>query len=186
MPGELTRRRFTVDEYFAMADAGILKHEDHVELIEGEIIQMTPIGSRHAACVSRLSHLLFEQADGNAIVRVQSPMRLSQLSAPEPDLRLARPRRDHYATDHPGPGDVFLIVEVAHTTLTYDRGTKLALYAAAKVPEVWIVDVDGRAIEVYTSPEGMRYLSGYRAGPADTVRSEQLRSIVVEVSRIID
>jgi Uma2 family endonuclease len=186
MPGELTRRRFTVDEYFAMADAGILKREDHVELIEGEIIQMTPIGSRHAACVSRLNRLLLEQAGSDAIVRVQSPMLLSDLSAPEPDFLLARPHPDHYAAEHPRPSDTLLLIEVAHTTLAYDRGTKLALYAAAKVPEVWIVDVDGRAVEVYKQPEGMRYLSGYRLGPADTVRSELLPSVVVEVSRVVD
>ena len=186
MPGELTRRRFTVDEYFAMTDAGILKREDHVELIEGDIIQMTPIGSRHAACVSRLTRLLAEQAGEDAILRVQSPMLLSDLSAPEPDFLLALPRPDHYAAEHPRPEDVLLIIEVAHTTLAYDRGTKLALYAAAKVPEVWIVDVDGHAVEVYKRPEGMHYLSGYRAGPTDTLRSERPPSVVVEVSRIVD
>ncbi|MSR21819.1 MAG: Uma2 family endonuclease [Gemmatimonadetes bacterium] len=130
--------------------------------------------------------MLAEQAGDNAIVRVRSLMLLSDLSAPEPDFLLARPRPDHYAAEHPRPEDVLLIIEVAHTTLAYDRDTKLALYAAAKVPEVWIVDVDGRAVEVYKRPEGMHYLSGYRAGLTDTLRSERLPSIVVEVSRIVD
>jgi Uma2 family endonuclease len=149
MAVELRRRRFTVDEYYTMADAGILTEDDRVELIEGEIVQMAAIGSLHAACVDRLNRLLVQQAGEAALVRVQNPVRLSDLSEPQPDLALLRPRTDYYAAGHPGPSDTLLIIEVAHSTLAYDREIKVPLYAVSGIPETWVVDLEGGEVRVY-------------------------------------
>jgi len=139
-----------------MAEAGILSEDDRVELIEGEIVEMSPIGSHHAACVNRLTRLFSRQGGDRAIVSVQNPIRLSEYSEPEPDLALLRPRADFYAEALPGPEDTLLVVEVMETSAQYDRERKLPLYAEAGIPEVWLVDLAAECIEVYRrpSPEG--------------------------------
>ena len=152
-----SRIRFTVDEYYRMAEVGILQPTDRVELLDGEVFHMSPIGSRHAACVDRLlaafsAGLASKSADDRPIVRCQSPVRLSQKSEPEPDLTLLRARADFYAEAHPGPSDILLVVEVADSSLGFDRAVKLPLYARAGIPEVWIVEVVERRIEVYREP----------------------------------
>jgi Uma2 family endonuclease len=185
MSVELHRRRFTVDDYHAMADAGILSEDDRVELIEGEILQMPPIGSPHAACVNRLTRLLVEQAANTAVVTVQNPLRLSDLSEPQPDLVMARPREDFYAAAHPTPADTLLVIEVAHTTLTYDREVKLPLYATSGIPEVWVVDLQRGVVEVYREPEGGRYRMEMTARPGDRIRPGLLPSVGVLVERIL-
>jgi Uma2 family endonuclease len=185
MPVELRRRRFTVDEYDAMADAGILTEDDHVELIDGEIIQMAPIGSLHAACVSRLTHLLVAQGGEAVIVRVQNPVRISDLSEPEPDLAVLRRREDFYARGHPRPADTLLIIEVAHTTLGYDREIKLPLYALAGIPEVWIVDVEGGVIEVYRAPEGSGFQHAETCGPRAVLRPSMLPGIAISADQVL-
>jgi Uma2 family endonuclease len=179
------RRRFTVNEYYAMADAGILTEDDRVELIEGEIIQMAAIGSRHAACVNRLTRLLVDGVGDDAVVTVQNPVRLSDLTEPQPDFALARPRPDFYAGAHPQPDDVLLIVEVAHTTLGYDREIKLPLYALAAIPEVWIVDVEGDVVEIYREPSGGEYRRTTTAGRNDMLHPVKLPSLSVPVSQIL-
>lgn len=186
MSVELQRRRFTVDEYYAMAEAGILHEDDRVELIEGEIVQMAAIGSRHAACVNRLTRLLVERAGDDAVVTVQNPVRLSDLSEPQPDFALLRPREDFYAGGHPGPADTLLVVEVAHTTLGYDREIKLPLYATAGVPEVWIVDVEGGVVEVHAEPGEGAFGFRERLGPDQTLRPRLLPRVSVSVGAILD
>jgi Uma2 family endonuclease len=185
MTVELQRRRFTVHEYYAMADAGILHEDDRVELIEGEIIEMAAIGSQHAACVDRLNRLLVRGAGDSAVVRVQNPVRLSDLTEPQPDLALLRPRDDFYAAGHPGPADTLLIVEVSHTTLGYDRGVKLPLYATARIPEVWIVNPEEGVVEVYREPSGGRYRSEGRAAPGDLLEPLALPGVAVPVERVL-
>ncbi len=156
----ITRRRFTVDEYHRMAEAGILHEDDRVELIEGEIVEMSPIGRRHQACVDRLTHWLVPALRGRAIVRVQGSVRLSDISAPQPDVLLLRPRQDFYATVDPGSDDVVLAIEVADTSLRYDQGIKVPLYARHGIPEVWVVDLAEERVLVYREPDpGV----GYRA-----------------------
>ena len=145
-------RKFSIKEYHRMAEAGILSADDRVELIEGEIIEMPPIGSRHALCVDTLMNTLVQQLGGRAWVRVQNPLRLSGDSEPEPDLVLARLPRERYRLAPPGPQDVILIIEVADSSLTYDRVAKLALYAAASISEYWIVDLVRNRIEVHRNP----------------------------------
>jgi Uma2 family endonuclease len=147
------RHRFDVDAYYRMAETGILSREDRVELIEGEIVDMAPIGSAHAGKVDRLNSLVGRlAADGRLIAGVQRPLRLSPHDEPQPDLMLLRPRADFYEGAHPTPADVLLLVEVADSSLAYDRGPKLALYASHGVPEVWIVDIVGRAVEMCRGP----------------------------------
>ena len=154
-----TRRRLDVGSYYKMAEAGILAADDRVELIDGEIFDMVPIGSAHAGKTDRLNRLFARAAaDGLAHVSVQRPLRLDALNEPQPDVMLLKPRADDYQDRHPGAADVLLLVEVSETSLTYDRGTKLPLYAKFGVPEVWIVDLRGAAIEVYRGPAGDAYV----------------------------
>jgi len=166
MAVQLLRRCFTVDEYHRMAQVGILSEDDRVELIEGEIVETAPIGSRHAACVDRVAQLFFERAARRAIVRVQNPIRLGKHSEPQPDLVLLRPRPDFYAQGHPGPEDVLLVVEVAETSAEYDRTIKLPLYARSGIPEVWLVDLAAAAVEVHRrpTPEGYQEVQRVRRG----------------------
>lgn len=152
----LLRRRFTVHEYHQMAEAGILTEDDRVELIEGEIVDMAPIGSQHAASVARLT-VLFSRVQGRGIVWVQNPIRLGEHSEPQPDLTLLKPRADFYAKAHPGPEDVLLVVEVSDTSAEYDREVKLPLYAQAGIPEVWLVDLATEGVEVYRTPTPQGY-----------------------------
>ena len=125
-----------VTDYHRMADAGILQKDDRVELIAGEVIEMSPIGTRHAACVDHLNIALTRDAGTTAIVRVQSPIQLDDYSEPQPELALLRMRHDFYIHSHPIPGDVLLLIEVANSSTMFDRNTKLPLYAQSSVPEV--------------------------------------------------
>lgn len=140
-----------------MGEAGILREDDRVELIDGEIVQMTPIGSAHAACVKRLMHLFVRALADRAIVSVQDPIAIPRGSEPQPDLALLRPRADFYRGGHPQPADVWLVVEVADSSLAYDRAVKLPLYARAGIPEVWLVDLSGDTVEVLRRPAAGRY-----------------------------
>lgn len=168
MAVQLLKRLFTVAEYHRMAEAGILSEDDRVELIEGEIVEMAPIGSRHAGHVNRLNRLFSQWAGDQAIVSVQNPVRLGEHSEPQPDLALLKPRSDFYAQSHPGPEDVLLVVEVAETSADYDREVKVPLYARFGVPEVWLVDLAGEGIEVYRqpSPQGYQEARTVRRGEA--------------------
>jgi Uma2 family endonuclease len=160
MAVELTRRLFTVHDYYRMAEAGILRDDDRVELIEGEIIQMPPIGSLHASVVDRLNALIHSLTQTRQVhVRVQNPVRLDERSEPVPDLALLRPRPDRYRSAHPTPRDVLLLVEVSDTSLAYDRGIKVPLYATAGIPEVWIANIASQAIELYRDPSEGEYRS---------------------------
>ena len=135
-----------------MAEAGILAEDDRLELIEGEIVRMSPIGSRHAACVDRLTALFTARLAKRAIVRVQNPIVVNRRSEPQPDLTILKLRPDFYATKHPGPRDILLVVEVVDSSAANDRTTKLPLYARAGIREVWIVDVVREVLEVYRQP----------------------------------
>ncbi|BCV20804.1 Uma2 family endonuclease [Moorella sp. Hama-1] len=155
---EVARRRFTVDEYYQMARAGILGEDDRVELIEGEIIEMVPIGTRHAACIRRLLHIFSTKIGDNALVDTQNPLRLGQKSEPQPDLMLLKLRDDYYATSHPRPEDVLLLVEVADTSVAYDREVKINLYARGKIGEVWLVNLQTHQVTAYRLPSPSGYI----------------------------
>ena len=154
-PGSALRHRFDVDDYYRMAEAGILSRADRLELIEGEVVDMAPIGAAHGGKVNRLTSLVGRLAAGGQVVAsVQGPLRLGPHSELQPDLMLLRPRADFYESGHPTAADVLLLVEVADTSLAWDRGPKLALYAWHGVPEVWIVDLAGREVEVCRNTSG--------------------------------
>jgi len=166
MSVDMVRRLFTVEEYRHMAEAGILTANDRVELIEGEVVEMTPIGSRHAACVAGLAQLLSVRVQDRARVWPQNPVKISVYSEPQPDVALLRPRAVPYRDAGPTAADVLLIIEVADRSLTRDRRVKIPLYAMAGIPEVWIVDLEGGSVEVYTAPTPTNYssVSQYRRG----------------------
>jgi Uma2 family endonuclease len=170
MVAEPVRRRFDVDEYHWMGRVGILRPDERVELLDGEIVTMSPIGNMHNATVDRANQFFTTRLAGTAQVRTQGSIRLSQYSEPEPDIALLRPRPDFYASAPPTPVEVLLIIEVADSSLASDRNAKLPLYAAAGIIEVWLVDLQHRRITVYREPEQGRYLQVTVAGP-DSVLS---------------
>jgi Uma2 family endonuclease len=151
------RHRLTVDDYYRMAEVGILDAEARVELIDGEIIDMAPPGSPHASAVLYLTHALTRAVDDRALVLVQNPVRLNRYSEPQPDLALLRPRDDFYRTRHPLAEDVLLIVEVAASSLQFDRKRKLPLYAAHGIRETWLVDLHGMRLVSHRSPQDGAY-----------------------------
>lgn len=156
-PGVMQRHRVTVAEYYRMAEAGVLAPDARVELIEGEIVDLAPMKAGHASVVGRLSGLLSRAAADRAWVWCQLPLRLSDRSEPEPDLMLLKPRTDFYRTAHPTAADVLLLIEVADTTLAYDRGIKVPLYARHGVGEVWIIDLDNKLVRFFRQPAGDTY-----------------------------
>ena len=159
-PQTPARHRLTVDAYYKMAEAGILTDRDRVELIGGEVIDLKAIGSPHAAVTNRLVRCFAQtMVDGLALISVRNPLRLDAYNEPEPDFLLLRPRADDYRASHPGAADVLLLVEVSDSSLGYDRGIKLPLYARFGVNEVWIVDLVGAAIEAYRQSNEGAYAS---------------------------
>ncbi|MFM8332583.1 MAG: Uma2 family endonuclease [Candidatus Methylumidiphilus sp.] len=154
----IQRHRYSVDEYYRMAETGILKPNERVELIEGEIIDMAPIGTSHTSVVKRLNAIFTHHAGTKAIVSVQDPIRLGKNSEPQPDIALLRYREDFYRHAHPGPEDILLLVEVADSSLRFDQDIKLPLYARHGIPEVWIVDLGHQLVEVYRRPADGAYL----------------------------
>ena len=181
----MNRRRFTVDEYYRMGEAGILSEGDRVELIEGEIIQMPPIGPLHDSDVDRFAELFFLTYGGEANVRVQNPARLSDFTEPQPDLMLLRRRDDFYRSGHPQPEDVLLLVEIADTTLAFDRRVKLPVYARTGIREVWIVDVREKVITAYREPEsdGYRVARVFRMG--DEIAPEAFPTKPLRVAELL-
>ena len=159
MPVQLTRRRFTVAQYHQMGEAGILGEDDRVELIEGEITEMTPIGRAHAACVTRLDRLFQREFRDDASVRVQNPVTLDEHSEPQPDIALLRPRADYYASRDVTPADVLLLVEVCAGSAEPDRRVKVPLYARSGIAEVWLVDLQHENVTIYPEPFTVKYRS---------------------------
>jgi Uma2 family endonuclease len=171
----LLTRPFTKNEYHRMIEAGILREDDRVELIEGNIIAMAPIGSRHVACVNRFNRLLNQALGDRAQVSVQNPVSLTRYSEPQPDIAVLRPREDFYSAALPGPEDILLIVEVADASAVADRQDKLPLYARAGIPEVWLVDWIEERVEVCQEPwtdGSYRVRHSCRSGPSGLWRAE--------------
>ena len=172
---DLPRRPLSVADYDRMGEAGILGPDDRVELIEGELIAMAPIGSYHAGTVGGLTYRLVEQVGRHALVWVQNPIRLDNHNEPQPDFALLRPREDEYRNALPGPADVLLIIEVADSSLAFDRTVKANLYARSGIPELWIVDLAGARTWVcrHPSPKGYRSVT------------EAARGTVLEPSQVL-
>lgn len=181
---ELRTRRFSVDDYHRMVEAGILASDDRVELIEGEVVEMSPIGSHHIRCVNRLNNLLAPAVQGRAIVSVQNSVRLPPSSEPQPDLALLQWREDFY-TEVPGPDDVLLIIEVADSSLAEDRRRKLPLYGAAGIPETWLVDLPSQLIEVHREPAPHGYSLIRLHSPGERLAPIALPDVQVDVALIL-
>ncbi len=180
MTAQLEKRLLTVQEYEKMYEAGILTEDDRVELLNGELIQMSPIGPRHAGMVNRLTNIFAIALAGKAIVAPQNPVVPSDLSEPQPDLAILRPRPDYYTTAHPRPEDILLLIEVAESSVEKDRNLKLAIYAEAGIAEYWIVNLEEQVLEVYQQPEGRRYKLRRLLDAGDEVRIATLdRTFVV-------
>ncbi len=148
----IPRHRLTVDEYYRMAEVGLLAPDAQVELIQGEIIDMVPVGSRHAAAVIMLTDLLVPAAGKLAFAVAQSPIRLDQYSEPQPDFVLLKRREDYYAERLPDPDDVLLLIEVSNSTLRYDRSRKIPLYARHSIAEVWLIDLQRKQLHQFRQP----------------------------------
>jgi len=181
---ELPRHRWTVDEYHRMGEVGLLDPDVRVELLDGEVVEMAPIGVLHAAVSNRLTRLLVVSVGERAIVAVGNPVRLNLHSEPRPDFAVLRPRAD-YETRGPRPKDVLLAVEVSDTTLRRDRRVKLALYARAGIGEFWIVNLETRELEIYRSPAGDTYATVERQGPGDIATIDALSGVTVAISQIL-
>ena len=180
-----TRRRFTVAEYYAMADVGILEENDRIELLDGYLIVMPPIGVWHASIVDRFTNSLPPQLQGRAIVSVQNPTRLNDNSEPQSDIMLLRWRDDFYSGGHPGPADVLLLIEVADTSVDYDRSVKLSAYARTGIPEVWIATRQDSRIEAYTEPIEGEYSNVRYAGHGDSIAPQAFPEVILEVDSLI-
>mgnify|MGYP001610262370 CR=1 FL=1 len=178
------RRLFTVEEYRRMAEAGVFRPDERVELIDGEIVEMSPIGRRHANCVNNLNRLLILGLREHAIVSPQNSIQISSRSEPQPDLTVLRRREVPYRDEDATVSDVLLLIEVADTSLGYDRTVKLRLYATAGIPEFWIVDASGEAIEVHRSPERGRYREAERLPRDRTVIPLAFPDLVLSVADI--
>jgi Uma2 family endonuclease len=179
------KRKLTADEYDRMGEAGILQEDERVELIDGEILEMPPIGDDHIGGVISLEVIFGGRLAGRAFVSTQNPFRLSDYSEPQPDIALLRPRDDYYRTGKARPQDIFLLVEVARTSLDYDRDTKLPRYAAAGIVETWIVNLVDRCIEVYRDPTAAGYATRIVRRRGDTLAPAAFPDLTIRVEEIL-
>jgi Uma2 family endonuclease len=178
------KHRFTVEDYHRMGEAGVFSENDRVELIDGEIVVMTPIGSPHSGKVGWLNGLFTPHLVGRAFVNVQNPVVLGPRSEVQPDLAILHLRRDHYERSHPRPEDVFLLIEVSDTSLDYDRTVKIPLYATAGIPEVWIVELAAKCIEVYRQPGADGYQDVRRFTRGQSLTPQAFPDLVLSVDEI--
>jgi Uma2 family endonuclease len=173
------RHRLTLDDYHRLGEAGILGEDDRVELLEGQLVDMSPIGPRHALAVDALNELLVTAVSGRAGVRVQNPITLDGATEPQPDIVLARRPWRGYPGSHPGAEDIILLVEVADSSRDMDLGAKRELYARAGIREFWIVDLIADGVIVCRNPSGDRYESVTRVEPAGVLDVEGLLGVAI-------
>jgi Uma2 family endonuclease len=185
LAAERPRARISVERYQRMVAAGVLTKYDRIELIEGDLLDMAPIGSRHAALSMRLTKLFVRGVGDAAEVSVAGPIRLGDFSEPQPDLSLLRPLTD-YAARIPEPGDVLLLVEISDSTLVFDQTTKLALYAGHGIIEYWIVDVEGSRVFIYRSPVAGAYAESLEISGTGVASPGALTELQIAVNEIFD
>jgi Uma2 family endonuclease len=182
----ILRHRITVDEYYRMAEVGILPPDARVELIEGEIIDMAPIGTGHTGTIAQLNQLLQNAVGDRAYVLPQLVVRLSDISEPQPDFALVKPRADFYKKKHPGPADTFLIIEVSESSLRYDLQIKAPLYARHAVPEYWIIDLKGRQVRFFRSPESGQYADVTSTDAPGIAAPVALPEVQIDLTHVLD
>lgn len=185
MTDQPARFRFSRTDYHRMGQAGIIPPDARVELLDGEIIEMSPIGPRHGSLVDRLTAFFAQRVSGRAICRVQGPVTLGERSEPEPDLLLLENREDYYTSGHPGPGDVLLLIEVADTSVDLDLGAKLRAYAQAGIPEYWVFDLTRRVLIVHREPSGERYASVRELDRSATLAPAALADLELELGNLL-
>jgi len=180
----VSRWRLSVADYYRLAEIGILHEDDRVELIEGQIVKMAAIGPRHCLAVDALNELLTDARSSATRVRVQSPVLLDDSTEPQPDIAVVRRPWSGYPTQHPGPGDVFLLVEVADSSLDYDQGAKRILYARSGIQEFWIVDLTADVVRIHRKPVGDTYTETATKRPDDILSIEALPGIAIPAGPI--
>jgi Uma2 family endonuclease len=178
------RHPITVEEYLRMGEGNVFAPDARLELIEGEIIEMAPIGSPHAGTVAILGQLLVRAAGDAGVVWVQNPVRIGDRSMPQPDVVLLKPRADMYTRSHPLPAEVLLLIEVSDSTLRFDVATKVPLYARAGVVEAWVVDLEASVVRVYRDPEATGYRAGFTVSGEDRVTALAMPRVSVRVSEL--
>ncbi len=180
---QLPRHHLSVHAFHKMGEAGILGEDARVELVDGELIDMAPIGSLHAGTVDRIARLFFARCT-DVIVRIQNPIVLGSDSELQPDLTLVRPREDNYTKSHPEPVDILLIVEVGDSTVRYDREIKIPLYAQYAIPEVWLLDLQRQQLEVYLQPGANGYRQILRPEKNEEVALSRLTGVVINIAEL--
>ena len=180
-----TKHRFNVKEYYRMAETGVLRPDARVELLNGEIIDMSPIGSTHAGTVKRFIRIFTKLGRDRWVISAQDPLRLDDHSEPEPDFMLLKPSPDDYTSRHPQPDEVFLLIEVSDTTLDFDHEEKLAAYGRAGVAEVWIVNLIDTTIEVYREPHFTGYGGKTIVRAGDTIAPLAFPDAAVDVAELL-
>ncbi|MBE9123305.1 Uma2 family endonuclease [Tychonema sp. LEGE 07199] len=185
MSVQIQRRLFTVQEYHLMNEAGVFGEDDRVELIEGEIIQMAAIGTRHASSVKRLTRRFSLIPEDRVTLGVQDPIQLTEKTEPQPDVVLLQPRADYYETAHPMPSEVLLLVEVSDSTVDYDRDVKVPNYSRSGIQEVWLWDLEVNCLEVYRNPTANGYISVQKFERGETVSPLGFPDFVVSIDGIL-
>lgn len=174
-----------INEWRRLGEANIFPPEYRIELIEGEILEMPPIGSNHSGHVIRLTNKLSALVFDKAIVSVQNPLQLGDLSEPEPDFMLLKPHEDFYCSRHPNAEDVLLLIEVADSSLFFDQNQKLRLYALHNIPEYWLLNLNNSSLEVYRQPQGEVYEEKTTLRAGDSISLSQLPDIHIKISDIL-
>ena len=182
---QTTRKRFTVDDYYRMAEVGILAHTERVELIEGEIVEMSPIGNRHAMTVNRANMIFARGIGDKAVVAIQNAAHIDLYNEPQPDVVLIRPREDFFGTRHPQPEDVLLLIEVSETSFRFDRNVKLPIYARSGTREVWIVDLNTDVIHTFRKPKDNRYTEVETRNRNETISPEAFPDFLINAGDLL-
>lgn len=182
---KLGEMSFTVDDYYKMIELGILPEDSRTQIIGGKLIEVMPIGSRHASVVEILNRFFIRNFEDEFLVRTQNPARLNDYDEPQPDLALVKFRKDFYRGHHPTAEDVLLIIEVADSTLKFDRETKIPLYAAAEIPEIWLINIKRNLIIIHTKPINGEYQNSRIVRRKETLQSETVPNISIEVDKIL-
>lgn len=185
MTVQLLRRKFTVEQFHKMVESGILNEDDRVELIRGEIIEMAAIGSKYAACRRRVNYFLHQKLGNKVIISIQNSVLLNKFSELQPDLALLKPREDFYSSAHPQPKDIFLVIEVADSTIKYDREVKIPLYAEEGVVEVWLVDINEECVEVYREPLNGKYQKVEKFGRGESLIIQAFDDVSISLDEIL-
>lgn len=181
---QLLTRKFTIEQYQKMGEMGIFQPEERIELIEGEIIKMSPIGLQNAVVINRLNRFFSVQLVERTVVTIQNPIQLNNYSEPQPDIALLKPREDFYANKFPSPEDVLLLIEIADSSVICDQEVKLPLYAENNIPEFWLVNIPRQVLEVYRQPEAKTYQKQQIISKNQTISPLAFPDLTIDFSTI--